>query len=316
MNKALNALCPTLVQFSAVAREGQITRAAAALGVPQPTVTRHLARLESLLGVRLYTREPGGITLTADGEMLLEPVEQALALLLSGLSRLEAARPGVRRVTLAFLHTLGEETVPSLLREFRAIAPHATFALIQDSANGLLQRMADGEAELCLTSPLPDDPSLDAVCLGVQRLVLAVPEHHDLARVPATALAAAASEDFVTLEPRNHMRNMADALCQAVGFEPHITFEASGVGTLRGLVAAGLGVAIVPPAPSLTAGVVEVRLVDKGAYREIGLAWRRNISLSGLADEFRRFVIGRFGSAPFTVRDGIEAGGTQGEQDC
>jgi DNA-binding transcriptional LysR family regulator len=315
MNKALNALCPILVQFAAVAREGQITRAADALGVPQPTVTRHLARLEGVLGVRLYTRGPGGVTLTADGEMLLEPVGRVLALLLGGVSRLEAAGPGERRVSLAFLHTLGEETVPSLLREFGEIAPHATFSLIQDSANGLLRRLADGEVELCLTSPLPDDPALNVVRLGVQRLVLAVPEHHDLAREPATALAAAASEDFVTLEPHNHMRNMADALCQAVGFEPHITFEASGVSTLRGLVAAGLGVAIVPAAPSPAAGVVEVPLADKGAYREIGLAWRRDISLPGLAEEFRRFVVDRFGSEPFTVRDGIEAGGTQGEQD-
>lgn len=312
MNKVLNALCPMLVQFAAVAREGQITRAAAELGVPQPTVTRHLARLESVLGVRLFTRGPGGITLTPDGESLLEPVEEALDLMLNGVSSLSTARPGEPRISLAFLHTLGEETVPSLLRRFGEAAPHATFSLVQDSAVGLLQRLADGEADLCLTSPLPDAPDLSVVRLGVQRLVLAVPKHHDLAREPETALAAAASEDFVTLEPDNQMRKMADALCQAVGFEPRITFEASGVSTLRGLVAAGLGVAIVPAAPSPAAGVTEVPLTDEGAYREIGLAWRRNASLPVLADEFRRFVIDRFGSGPFTVRDGIEAGGIPG----
>jgi DNA-binding transcriptional LysR family regulator len=312
MNKVLNALCPMLVQFAAVAREGQITRAAAELGVPQPTVTRHLARLESVLGVRLFTRGPGGITLTPDGESLLEPVEQALDLLLSGVSSLSTAGPGEPRISLAFLHTLGEETVPSLLRRFGEAAPHATFSLVQDSAVGLLQRLADGEADLCLTSPLPDVPDLSVVRLGVQRLVLAVPKHHDLAREPEIALAAAASEDFVTLEPDNQMRKMADALCQAVGFEPRITFEASGVSTLRGLVAASLGVAIVPAAPSPAAGVTEVPLTDEGAYREIGLAWRRNASPPALADEFRRFVIDRFGSGPFTVRDGIEAGGIPG----
>jgi DNA-binding transcriptional LysR family regulator len=162
---------------------------------------------------------------------------------------------------------------------------------------------------------LPEAPDLDVVRLGVQRLVLAVPEHHDLARESTTALAAAASEDFVALEPDNHMRKMADALCQAVGFDPRVTFEASGVGTLRGLVAAGLGVAIVPVAPSQVTGVVEVSLTDEDAYREIGLAWRRHVILSEPAEEFRRFVIDRFKSQPFTVRDGIEAGETHGEQD-
>lgn len=310
MNKVLNAFCPMFVQFAAVAREGQITRAAATLGIPQPTVTRHLARLESMLGVRLFTRVQGGMVLTADGERLLEPVEAALALLLSGVDRLRAVPPE-RRVSVAFLHTLGEETLPSLLRSFGEVAPHVRFSLVQDSADQLLRRLLDGEVELCVTSPLPEVPQLDVVCLGVQRLVLAVPEHHDLAREQATALAAAASEDFVTLEPDNHMRKMADALCLAVGFEPRVTFEASGVSTLRGLVAAGLGVAILPAAPSSATGVVEVPLTDKGAYREIGLAWRRQVVLPEPTEEFRRFVIERFESKPFTVRDGIEAGGPQ-----
>jgi len=111
-----------------------------------------------------------------------------------------------------------------------------------------------------------------------------------LADLESTALVAAASDDFVVLGENNHFRLLADGLCRAVGFEPRVVFEASGVSTLRGLVAVGMGVSIVPPVPAPIAGLVEVPLVDEGAYREIALAWRANSSLSRAAQEFRAYV--------------------------
>ncbi|MFI5613421.1 LysR family transcriptional regulator [Amycolatopsis sp. NPDC051903] len=284
------------VQFAAVAREGQVTKAAAALGVPQPTVTRHLARLENVLGVRLYTRAQGGMTLTTDGEQLVKPVQQALGVLATAIDDLQA-RAAREQVRLGFLHTLGEQAVPLLLRRFARQAPLIKFAMVQDSADQLLRRLREGQLELCLTSPLPAQPDVEVARLGQQRLVLAVPASHVLAGEPEVPLAAAASDDFVTLGAGNHMRQMADNLCRAAGFEPRVAFETAGISTVRGLVAAGLGVAIVPAAPAPVAGLVEVPLTDAGAYREVGLVWRVDVELAGPARRFRSFAVDEFSTA-------------------
>jgi DNA-binding transcriptional LysR family regulator len=97
----LNILCPMFTQFAAVARERQITKAASALDVPQPTVTRHLARLENVLGVRLCKRVQGGIALTPEGERLVDPVEEALGLLAQAIDRLDSSNV-LQRISFGF----------------------------------------------------------------------------------------------------------------------------------------------------------------------------------------------------------------------
>jgi DNA-binding transcriptional LysR family regulator len=289
-NKALNELVPMFTQFALVAHEGQVTRAASRLGVPQPTVTRHIARLENVLGLRLFVRTPRGLELTDAGRDLLAPVQRALDHLAEGIALLDTEVPEAP-VALAFLHTLGEVVVPDLLRRYAHVDAPTKFTVSQDSADKLLTMLVDGGADLCLTSPAPTDPAVEHAPLGTQRLVLAVPETHPLATHDSVGLSAAASDDFVTLVPGNHMRQMSDHLCRGAGFEPRIAFEASGVSTVRGLVAVGMGVAVIPPAPAPVPGLVETTLLDEDAYREIVLAWRAGGHYPSAVRRFRDFVV-------------------------
>ena len=174
---ALDALVPRLRQFVVVAREEHLTRAAEVLGVPQPTLSRSIARLEAELGVPLFTRPGRSIRLTRHGRFLYESAERALAPLSARLRGLiDEADPARGRVALGFLHTLGGEAVPRLLRDFRAQHPQVRFALVQGSAHMLPARLRDGEIDLCLTAPLP--PAADGVTarkLDEQRIDLFVP---------------------------------------------------------------------------------------------------------------------------------------------
>ena len=134
---ALDALVPLLRQFVAVAREEHMTRAAESLGVPQPTLSRSIARLEAELGVALFARPGRSIKLTRHGRYLLESSERALLTLTASLERLTGeADPARGRVALGFLHTLGVEIVPRLLRDFRASYPAVRFALVQGGGHG------------------------------------------------------------------------------------------------------------------------------------------------------------------------------------
>jgi DNA-binding transcriptional LysR family regulator len=301
---ALDALVPLLRQFVAAAREEHMTRAAELLGIPQPTLSRSIARLESELGVPLFTRPGRSVRLTRHGRYLLESSERALLALSASLERLTGEADLARgRVALGFLHTFGGEIVPRLMRDFRASHPAVRFALVQDGSQRLLARLRDGEIDLCLTSPLPSGPDVLARGLAEQRIDLFVPAGHRLAaKRGGMPLAEAAAEDFIVMEPGYGLRAITDAMCHEAGFEPRITFEGEEADTARGLVGAGLGVSLLPATASSLAdpSVVPVRITAPRAARTVGIAWPADRPLTAPAATFRDFALTYAGRLPET----------------
>jgi DNA-binding transcriptional LysR family regulator len=285
-------LSPLLAQFAAVARGEHVTRAAAELGMPQPTLSRAVARLEAELGVALLTREGRAVRLTRAGRVFLASVERALAELERGADAARAeADPEGGRVAFGFLHTMGTEAVPMLLRGFRAQYPRVRFQLVQDYSDAMLHRLREGELDLCLLSPRPEGPELTARRMGEQRLRLVVPADHRLAGRRRVRLEEVAEDPFVTLEPGYGMRRIVDVLCAEAGFVPRISFEGEEAETLRGLVAAGLGVAVLPPASAPRPEAIELSLTTPSARRELALVWSSLRPLPPPAQKFRDYVL-------------------------
>ncbi|RKS08912.1 DNA-binding transcriptional LysR family regulator [Nocardiopsis sp. Huas11] len=268
-------LVPRLRMVAAVARTEHVTQAAESLGVPQPTLSRALARVQEELGIALVERTGRGVRLTRAGQRLLPYVERALADLREGLADLTGAEEG--RVALTFLPTLGVEVVPALLRGFRAEHPGVRFTLTQEPWAESLRRLSAGGADLALTSPLPADPGLASTVLHTQWLRLVVPEHHRLAPVAGPVSAAtAAAEEFVLLKPGRGVRHLTDRLLAEAGVSPRVAFEADDINTARGLVAAGLGVSVLPARPrGPLPGTVELGLTEEGSDRPVGVVWPR-----------------------------------------
>lgn len=296
---ALDALVPRLRQFVVVAREQHLTRAAGILGVPQPTLSRSIARLEADLGVPLFARPGRSIRLTRHGRLLFDSAQRSMASLAAHLELVVGeADPEQGRVALAFLHTLGTEAVPRLVRDFRARHPGVRFALVQGGADGLLARLREGEVDLCLTAPLPGGPDMTARALDEQRIDLFVPARHPLARRRGgIRLAEAADEDYICMEPGHGLRVITDDLCRAAGFEPRIAFEGEAVDTARGLVGAGLGVALLPATATSAAdtAVAAVRINAPRAARTVGLVWMADRAVAGPVAAFRDFALTREG---------------------
>lgn len=291
----LGALAPRIRQFVAVARAEHLTRAAELLGMPQPTLSRSIARLEADLGVPLFRRPGRNIKLTRHGRVLLEASERALATLRGAVELLSAdADPEHGRVSLAFLHTLGTDVVPRMLRDFRAVHPHIQFTLAQDSASAMLHMLRDGEVDLCLTAPCPEAPDLVAYPLDEQRVDLYVPAGHRLAAAESIPLTDAADEDFICTTPGHGLRLITDDLCQSAGFKPRIVFEGEQVATIRGLVGAGLGVALLPTvlSPEPDPAIAAIRITTPKAARTVCLTWPADRKLTEPATAFRDFVRG------------------------
>ncbi|MFI1472294.1 LysR family transcriptional regulator [Streptomyces wuyuanensis] len=290
-------LAPRLAYFAGVARHEHVTRAAQELGVPQSTLSRAMVRLEQDLGVTLFTRKGRTVSLTPGGRDFLVSVERALAEVERAAESVRAdADPSGGKVAFGFLHTMGSETVPELIRAFRVDHPRIRFTLVQNYGEAMIERLRAGELDLCLTSPVPDAPDLVARRLDEQRLRLVVPDDHRLATRKRIRLAEAADETFVTLEPGYGLRRITDALCAEAGFSPRVAFEGEEAETLRGLVAAGLGVALLPPPAVPRPGVVELTVTAPRAIREVGVAWLDGHADTAPVAAFKRFLLSRRGN--------------------
>lgn len=286
------SLAPRLGLLREVAAEGNLTRAADRLGVPQPTATRWLASLGTRLGVPITTRAGRGIALTRAGRHLADAATRALAELETGCRQaLEEADPERGQVALGFLHTMGGVRVPELLRAFRTAHPEVRFMLSQGGHQELLRQVRAGAVDLALTAPVPvDSPDLAALPLSRQPVVVAVPSGHRLARRRRVTLMELADEQFVGLKPGFGIRQITDRLFAAAGFVPKLAFEGEEADTLRGLIAAGLGVALLPSSePAPPPGVVELTL-SPPVYRTIGLVWVAERPLPPAALAFREFA--------------------------
>jgi LysR family transcriptional regulator, transcription activator of glutamate synthase operon len=283
--------------FVAVAERGRVTRAAEELYISQPALSRALRRVQLELGVNLFDRNGRNLRLNRYGELYLGYARRALAELDSGQRSIEEMAGGERGlVSLGFAPTLSIWLVPALVSAFREEHPGPRFQLHQDAVGPLVGTLRDGGVDLLIT-PRPGDPALAWHPLGSERLQLVVPVGHRLAGRKRVRLAEVAGEGFVMLKHAFDLRDLVEDLCRAAGFEPESRFEAEDVASARALVAAGLGIAVVPPLHGSEAGPSRdsrhVELSDPNAVRSFGIVWDERRYRSPVTELFRKFVIER-----------------------
>lgn len=283
-----------LRRFLALARTGRMTEAAELLGMPQSTLSRALARIEHEAGAPLFDRVGRTIRLNPAGRAFVEHAERAVGEVDAGLRRVRRlVDPDEGLVRIAFLHSTAGSYVPALLRGFRVVAPEMRFELSEGAGHEVVALLAAGEVDLAISGPRPRGDELDWRVLYVEQLCLAVPAGHGFAERDEVALRAAASEPFVLLREGFGMRRLTDALFARAGIHPRIAFEATEIPSAEGLVAAGLGVSVVPlPRPERRQpDVAYVPLSDAAARREIGLVRRSGAAESAAVRRFAEFVL-------------------------
>jgi DNA-binding transcriptional LysR family regulator len=243
------------------------------------------------LGTPVVVPDGRGIRLSRAGAYLAEAAGRALSVLAAGVRQaIDEGDPEHGHVVLAFMHTLADHLVPGLLRAFRREHPHVRFSLLQGPHDELLDHVRSGRADLAFTAPLPAPGEFAAITLQEQQLVVTVPTEHRLAGRTWVRMADLAREPSVGMKPGYGLRQITDELAQTAGFLPVLAFEGDDVDILRGLIAAGLGVAVLPAAlPTFRPGTVEIPLRPK-ATRHIGLIWGADHTLTPAALAFRDFV--------------------------
>jgi DNA-binding transcriptional LysR family regulator len=240
--------------FVAVAEEGHVTRAAARLGMQQPPLSQQIKALEEQLSVRLFERLPRGVRPTEAGTVLLEQARLVLA-------QTDAAVEATKRAARGEIGTLAigltsssslHPFIPRVLRRFREAHPGVAVALEESSTVELVEGLRRGTVDVAFTrAPAGAGPELKAHPLFEEAMLAALPTNHALARAAKgkpLPLKALANENFV-LYRRAIGAGLYDAIvtaCGNAGFSPRVVQEAPRMLSTLSLVAAGLGVSIVP----------------------------------------------------------------------
>jgi DNA-binding transcriptional LysR family regulator len=267
--------------------------------VTQPGISRALARLEAEVGTPLLRRSGRTLRMTHAGATFKRHVDALLHQLDDGIAAVnQLIDPQSGTVALAFQHSLGTWLVPDLVSSFRAAHPQVRFALTQVQDELQSTALDGGQADLEIGSRRPRDPAVQAGLLAVEPLRVALPREHELASRPGIDLADLSGQPFVALRPTSALRKLGDDLCEQAGFRPDVVFEGDDLSTVRGFVAAGLGVAIVPApragSPESAAGPLRyLEILDVWAAREITLSWSAERRLLPSAEQFRRHVLAR-----------------------
>lgn len=241
--------------LSEVARRGSFSAAADALSYTQSAVSQQIASLEAETGVTLLERHPRGVRPTAAGKRLVEHTEGILAQLQAAEAEL-AAIAGLRggQLRMASFPTAGATLMPLAIANFRARYPEVELMLAEGEPEEIVPRLSAGELDLALLFEFagaqgrkrPRVEGFKRVHLLKDPMYLALPREHRLARRSAVRLQDLSEESWVQTSRASACARYVVRSCHAAGFEPRVSFESDDYQTVQGLVAAGVGVALIP----------------------------------------------------------------------
>lgn len=262
--------------FMEVAKREHVTKAADALHVAQSSVSRQIFNLESELGVDLFIRDGRRVKLTPIGKIFLERIKHGMNLIDEAAREVkEYLAPEKGTIRIAFQISLAAHTLPSVIFAFRKRYPEVKFQMVQALNRDLIEGVIKGEYNLAMIAPMPNEQKkINRKTLFTENIVALLPIHHPLAKKKSIRLRELMHDSFVVLPKGFVFREIVDHACQEEGFSPDISFEGQDIDALKGLVSAGLGVALMPEVTlvdTIPRSTVRVPLIQPTITRTVGV---------------------------------------------
>jgi len=280
--------------FIEIARQRHFTRAAERLHMAQPALSQQMKNLEAELGTPLFIRGKKETQLTAAGKALLPRAEALLA-------QADAARAAVSDVAqlrggkliVAAIPSVCAGLLPDLLHAFGRKHPGVKLQLIEDSSERVAASVESGHADLGFLQLPASKAAFESRVLITEPFVALVAASHALANEKEIPLKQLAGESFIFYKGR--ARDSALEACRKAGFEPHIACESGELETIRALVAARVGIAIVPELATtlLPKNTRAVPLKQPGLQRQIAAVWKKGGGLSPAASLLLELAVNR-----------------------
>jgi LysR family hydrogen peroxide-inducible transcriptional activator len=280
----------------ALAEHQHFSHAAAASFVSQPTLSTQIKKIEEELGVSLVERSPRRVMLTEVGRAVAERARYVLREVeeIKEIAR-RTQDPESGSIRLGFFPTLGPYLMPHIVPKLRARFPRLELLLVEEKTPVLVQMLIEGKLDAAgLALPLHDD-RLHAEFLFEEPFVLAVPHGHELTRKPTLAVDDLSDRVLLLLEDGHCLREQALDVCHLAGSTERTGFRATSLETLRQMVAADVGItllptlAVKPPVPR-SENLALLPFTGRAPSRRIALAWRKTTALAPFLQQLAKVI--------------------------
>jgi LysR family hydrogen peroxide-inducible transcriptional activator len=280
--------------FAKVAELGNVTRAAEACHVSQPSLSQQIAKLERELGQPLFERLGRGVRLTEAGRLFKRYADQILSLTEDACTRV-ADTPDSGRLVLAAIPTIAPYYLPAVLMRFARECPKAQIEIVEDTTANILRLLAHGDADLAILALPIQAPHVHTRTLFTEELLAVLPSHHRLAREPKIGVKDLVAEPFVVLNEAHCLARHTMSFCERHAASPLITARGHQLLTVLELVRLGQGVSLIPAmaVPKRRDAGREYRsLSGDKPRRTVALAWNRMHYQTQLFKRFVEFLSG------------------------
>ncbi len=276
----------------ALAEHKHFGRAAQASFVSQPTLSTQIKKLEDELEVALVERTPRNVLLTDVGRDIAQRAREVLNEIdqIKAIAR-RTRDPESGTIKLGIFPTLGPYLLPHVVPRIRERFPRLELLLVEEKTETILRQLREGRLDAgILALPIHDD-QLHAEFLFEEPFLLAVPEHHALAKRSALKLDDLADETLLLLEEGHCLRDQALDVCQLSGAGEKSGFRATSLETLRQMVAANVGITLLPslsvqPPVAQSDSVHLLAFRGDAPSRRIAMIWRRSSAVSPFLTKF------------------------------
>ncbi|MFL6514832.1 MAG: LysR family transcriptional regulator, partial [Chthoniobacterales bacterium] len=229
------------------AEEGSFSNAAEREHVSQPSLSQQIQKLEAELNQQLFDRLPRSVVLTEAGRRLLDYARQILTGIADARRSVAALEEEVAgRLSVGAIPSIALYVLPRLIGRFQTAYPKVTFELFEDTTDKLAQKLEDGTLDVVLATSGDDRPALIHHSLGKEPLLILLPEKHRLVTRKTIKWRDLASEKFLLLHEIHSLSVHVRQLLAANNLNPEIALQGAQLVTIARMVAAGLGVTVIP----------------------------------------------------------------------
>jgi LysR family transcriptional regulator, hydrogen peroxide-inducible genes activator len=233
--------------FVAVADEGSFSRAAAKVRVAQPSLSQQIRKLEAEVGQPLFDRLPRSVVLTEAGRCLIDYARQILASVGDARRCVDELKGEVAgKLAVGAIPTIAPYVLPELVVTFQDHYPDVTLEIVEDVTSGITRRIEAGELDAALASTCQASPTLRRESLGTEPLLALVPEKHPFAKKDLVEFDDLKSQRFLLLHEMHCLSQQVNHLLESRRLRPEVALAGSQLSTIANMVAASIGVSIVP----------------------------------------------------------------------
>lgn len=283
----INLEISELQAFIAVAEKSSFKAAAEGLFISQPALSRRIEKLEASLQTRLLERTTRRVSLTDDGRQFLahaEAVIEELEMAMQGMAERTVQRK--EHLTVACVPSVANHLLPKVLKDFIKNHPAVRIRIIDESAREVLDSVVAGVADFGVNFIGTQEADIDFKAIHTEHYVLMVRNDHPLAAKKSIAWSTLAGEKLVSVSQSSGNRMLIDNALARVAQRPSIQYEINHVAGAISLVAAGLGIAVLPGlamARDVHPSLVSIPLTDPDITRTLGLITRKGSRLQPVA---------------------------------